>query len=1115
MTDDATRAQQQAATPDLSVWLAANAGSGKTKVLTDRVARLLLGGTQPQRILCLTYTKAAASEMQNRLFRRLGDWAMKDEAALRAALADLGPDHPVDDEMLARARRLFARAIETPGGLKIQTIHSFCAGLLRRFPVEAGVSPDFTELDDRSAAHLRREIIEELAAGPDLAPVDALASLTQADDPGEILGEICRNSDGFAGQPPDPSGGRTEQDVLAGAYVGGEEDLIGALVPLLMASGSNDRKAGAKLAAFRADAGGLKLLEDLLLYKSGARAFCPKDDFPTKGLSTGKAAPLMPALEALKARVAATRDLRLSVQAADRNRALYRFARSFLPLYQARKQAAGYLDFDDLIRRAAALLADPAVAAWVLFRLDGGIDHILVDEAQDTSPGQWQVIKALSEEFTAGQGARAEARRIFVVGDKKQSIYSFQGADLATFDATLAELKARHRGAAVPFGELELQYSFRSSTAILNLVDLTFDERVQRGLGGPTKHHAFWPDMPGRVDLWPLITKTEKPEDEAWENPVDLATDSHHTVILARAIAAEIRLMIDQGTRISPRGVARPVHEGDILILLRRRSGLFHQIIRACKECGLAVAGADRLELGGELAVRDLTALLSFLATPEDDLSLAAVLRSPLFGWSEGALYRLAAGRPDRTYLWQALRGVDWAGIDTLSVLNDLRDQADFLRPYEILERMLTRHGGRQRLVARLGHEAEDGIDAFLAEALAYERTSVPSLTGFLVWMQSGKVEVKRRPDSDARRIRVMTVHGAKGLEAPIVILPDTGDRRARDQDSILRDRQGVAHWKVAKAEMPAGLADLRSDREARERDESARLLYVAMTRAEQWLIVAAAGEAGAGDKSWYGLIRDGLAAMGAEAHVPQTLGWDYGPGLRFDHLTWPEPAGRQDTATGAASAEPPPAWLAEPALRPDPAPAPLSPSALGGAKALPGEAGQDEAAALRRGTLLHLLLQHLPGRPDADWPTLAAGLLRGAGCDDPAETDTLFAEAHRVLTDPALAHIFGPEALAEVELSARVEALGGQIVGGVIDRLIVAPDRVLAVDFKSNALVPDRPEKVPEGILRQLGAYAAMLEAAYPGRAVEVAVVWTRTASLMPLPINIVRAAMQKPTVP
>lgn len=1109
IVNDATAAQNRAADPNFSTWLSANAGSGKTRVLTDRVARLLLAGCQPQKILCLTYTKAAAGEMQNRLFKRLGEWAMQEESVLRDELAKLGIEGTISDATLAESRRLFARAIETPGGLKIQTIHSFCAGLLRRFPLEAEVSPNFTELDDRAAILMRQDIVDRLAAGEDVGAVDALARLTSSDRMDQVLAEFSRNSDDFSrdvsradllirlGAPPDLTAAR----LVAEVYLGGEQELFAALIPILLDSGTRDNELADSLQQ-ALDAGpslpALEHLEFRMLFKSGEKAFQAKiGTSPTQATAKGPARPYMPRLEALMKRVEVARPLRLALISAEKTFAAHRFARAFLPRYQAQKAAGGFLDFDDLISRAARLLSRRAVADWVLFRLDGGIDHVLVDEAQDTSPGQWQVIEALTAEFTAGEGARQQGRTIFVVGDAKQSIYSFQGANLDTFQSTGESLRARHVAAGRPMQHLELQHSFRSSDAILRVVDNTFVNRGA-GLGGRPSHIPFFGELPGRVDLWPVIESVTSPKDDDWEEAVDQLQPTHHTLELADKIACEIRGMIDRGTQIPGRSGPRRLQEGDVLILLRRRSTLFHAIIRTCKAYGLAVAGADRLKLTDELAVKDILALLSFLATPEDDLSLAAALRSPLFGWSEGALFDLAHKRPARSYLWAALRDQADAHQWTMEILNDLRNQADFLRPYELIERLLTRHGGRARLIARLGREAEDGIDALLSSALTYERTGVPSLTGFLTWVVQGEEEVKRRLDSGQNAIRVMTIHGAKGLEAPLVILPDTHKPSSKDRGSLIRPDGEVPFWKPTADQSPPLLHAAGQQRAEKEREEQLRLLYVAMTRAENWLIVAAAGNVGKEpDDSWYNMVFAAMAHAGAA-------------GGRHEHGIWPPDLGARDHASNGIVPDLP-QWLNKPAaLLPKPD-IQLSPSALGGAKALASETGLPEAEAKRQGTILHLLLEHLPRHDQSQWRALAQSLVG----PDWADTEPLFAQACAVLKAPALAHIFAPDALVEVALSAPLPELGGRLVQGTIDRLLIGPDRILAIDFKSNAVVPATPAEVPDGILRQMGAYGAMLAVLYPDRRIETAIVWTKTAQLMPLPLNIVRDALLATTLP
>ena len=885
--------------------------------------------------------------------------------------------------------------------------------------------------------------------------------------------------------------------MLAEVFLGSEGDLLGQLIPSLEAGKPTDIAAATRLRLIEPGLAGLGVLEDLFLFGEKAKApFAAKiDTFPTKDLRDSLG-PLLDPLQSLMLRVEAARPRRLALMAAERTLALHRFAALFLPEYDKRKAMRGWLDFDDLIGKARALLTDPSVAQWVLFRLDGGIDHILVDEAQDTSPEQWRVIELLAQEFTAGRGASDIARTIFVVGDKKQSIYSFQGADLEAFDAMKLQFGTRLAEVKTHLADLTLDYSFRSSPAILTVVDLTFDARRGCDLGGGVKHIAFKSDMPGRVDLWPALPAGKDPEPENWFDPTDLMSDEHPVSLLAGRIASEISGMIARGDQIPVDGGFRPVRAGDVLILVQRRSALFAEIIRACKAAGLPIAGADRLKLGAELAVRDLAALLSFLATPEDDLSLAAALRSPLFGWTEAQLYDLAQGRSG--FLWSALRDRQADHPHTLAILHDLRDQADFLRPFDLIERALTRHDGRRRLLARLGDEAEDGIDALLTQALAFERSEVPSLTGFLGWLQSDDVDVKRQMDSAGDRIRVMTVHGAKGLEAPIVFLPETQDRKPKPGPELLPLPEGAVVWRTPTEESPAQLATAMAARREKAAAESLRLLYVAMTRAQSWLIVAGAGDTK--DRAcWHNIVRAGMEAAGAVTLPHGTL--------RYSHGIWPEPV--LVPPVPAAGQGIIPDWALRPAPAADRPLPPLSPSDLGGAKVMPGEADPAlEALAKQRGTDLHLLLEHLPGFPEADWPAVAGALVAG----DPGYLAQVLSEAAAVLADPALSALFAPDALAEVTITGQ---LGSQRALGTIDRLLVGPDRVLAVDYKSNRLVPQSPEAVPEGILRQMGAYAALLAQIYPDREVEVAILWTATARLMPLPRALVMAALQRAGFP
>lgn len=1118
--DDATLAQNRAADPATSTWLGANAGSGKTRVLTDRVARLLLDGVPPERILCLTYTKAAAMEMQNRLFSRLGAWAMKDDADLRGTLTSIGVEvGRLDSDLLDRARTLFARAIEAPGGLKIQTIHSFCASVLRRFPLEARVSPAFTEIDERVQARLLVDLLDELAetedgraaldfVAPHLSGDDGVISLARAVagraealTPAADWPAICD----FAGIDP----GLTEADVIAQVLVGGEGEIAAAVLPHLEAGSRSTGTAHRVLSSVNWDAPSLAdiaALEGAFVFGPDTKApYTPKiDKIGNAGTRTAIGDAMVP-LNALMERLADARPLRTGLLSAQRTHALHQFAARFLPAYARAKELRGWLDFDDLIDKTRALLRDSKVAQWVLFRLDGGIDHILVDEAQDTAPRQWDIVQRLAEDFAAGEGARTDVQRtIFVVGDKKQSIYSFQGADPSEFDRMREYFAGRLAEIEAPFQDAALIHSFRSAAPILALVDRVAEGLGAPGLGDTIEHKAFFDAKSGRVDLWPVIEQMKGGEKPAWDDPQDLVSEDHHSSVLAQTLAARIGDMIEHPPMIEVEGKQRSVTAGDILILVRSRSPLFHKIIAELKGADLPVAGVDRSQLTSPLAVKDLMALCRFLATPEDDLSLACVLRSPLCGFSEAKLYDLANGRPG--YLWSALR--DRAGdfADTFAILKDLRDQAEFLKPYDLLERALIRHDGRRRLIARLGPEAEDAVDAMLAQALAYEATDVPSLTGFVGWLDSGDVQVKRDLSQAAGEIRVMTVHGAKGLEAPIVILPDCAQHSSRGSTvSLLQPSGAPLVWAPAKGDETDAILEAATAKKLREAEEANRLLYVALTRAETWLIVAASGQLGkADDASWYKIVADAMTEMGAEALTVDGL---QETGLRLQTGDWPKGEKPADTGTNRVVL---PAYATTHAVTPQKDKQARNPSDLGGAKALPG-VSDDTATAMRRGNITHLLLEHLPRLPKAAWPAAAPGIasLQASDVSD-KDLAPMLEEAIAVLTAPDLSHLFTDASLAEVEITGHSATLNAPVVG-IIDRLIVTPSKVTAVDFKTNATVPVSAEGTPEGLLRQIGAYSEMLQAIYPDREISTAILWSRTATLMDLPHDLVSAALKR----
>jgi ATP-dependent helicase/nuclease subunit A len=1108
--DPATLAQIRAANPTKNTWVSANAGSGKTRVLTDRVARLLLHDTDPQRILCLTYTKAAAAEMQNRLFKRLGEWAMAPNETLRHDLTKLGEDPAfLTEQKLAQARTLFAAALETPGGLKIQTIHAFCDALLRRFPLEAGVAPQFNVLEDRQATQLRAEIVEQMASRGDVGAVDALAKYFTRMDTDDLTREIVQKRAGFL-TPPDLSDFNVKEGVtiaqLHSEIIEPFGAIIAQFVKLMAAGSANDVKAAQKLQPVLNGSTpnqDMRALESVFLTGKTAKAgpFSAKSN-----IATAKTIPKTDPLYELQLQIASAietrRAARLAINAFDRTSALHTFATAFLAAYDKRKAFSALLDYDDLIHLSAQLLTQGAMAQWVLYRLDGGLDHILVDEAQDTSPAQWAVIDCLAREFTYGASANDRPRSLFVVGDEKQSIYSFQGADPVVFGQKKTEFGTLLGHIEQSLADRELLHSFRSASPILNLVDTVFSGAAGTGMNS-AKHIAFHGNKPGRVDLWPFIEKEPTPEKEVWYRPVDLPAPNDPKRKLATRIAKNIHALLESGQEIEVEGITRPVAAGDILILVQGRSDLFHAILKELKSLNLPVAGADRLNVGEELAVRDILSLLQFATMADDDLSLAEAMRSPLLGFSEAELFNVAHGR--KGTLWQSLR--DRTEFNTaLCIINDMRKQVDYLRPYELIERLLIKHKGRENLLARLGLEIEDGIDELLSQAMQYESLETPTLTGFLHWFVSGKVEIKRDM-GDVNQIRIMTVHGAKGLEAPIVILPDTS-RRPRPNSDQVTITNDLAIWRATGGEGSTQQNEAEALAKTNDEAERMRLLYVALTRAESWLIICGAGEKPS-DTSWYSLASDAMGVCGAtEANFDKI-----GAGMTLQNDAW---AGLRQVAVSPETntIEPStPDWLKTMAPKIARPLQPIAPSKLAGSKALPNDDALPEEDAKRRGRHLHKLLEYMPNQPTDTWVQYGQSLLNGeTDAPDQNQTTELIEEAIALLANPDLHHIFfDPNSMAEVGITAPLEPLGRDMMG-YIDRLIISDSTVLVVDFKSNVGIPATVQQTPKGILAQQGAYLLALQQIYPDHVIDIAVLWTRTGEIMSIPHNIAIDALNVP---
>ncbi len=1127
-------AQRRAADPGFSAWVAASAGTGKTKVLVDRILRLLLTGVRPQRLLCLTFTKAAAKQMALRLTEVLRDWTTLPDAAVETALRELLGVLP-DDQQKQRARRLFAEVLDTPGGLRIDTIHAFCQSLLRRFPLEARLPPNFQVLDERTAGELlddcRNAVLAASRAEPDGELARALTAIierTTEDGFSEILSVMMAERARLRRLLIGPRGTRslkraidrlyrrlqldpaeTESSILNKACADASLELkeLRRAATALLNGSTTDQKRGTLLDLWLASPEGR--VAGFLDY---TRAYFTKDGERAKRLVTKDTLLAAPGIDGiLVAEMVRLEDVIRRCNAArnaEGTAVLLRFASALEETYAAAKVDRAVLDYDDLILETRNLLKRPGIAPWVLYKLDGGIDHILIDEAQDTNPEQWEVIEALAGEFFSGEGARALGRTVFAVGDTKQSIYSFQRADPRAFVQLRGDLSARAATVDQRWTNEELIESFRSTEAVLGAVDAVFAQpHAADGValdGAAIRHRTARGGEGGLVELWPTVKPRERPTLDAWALPVERHEEDSPPARLAQAIAATIAGWIKAKEPLESKG--RPIRAQDIMILVRRRNALVDLIVRELKKADVEVAGVDRMVLADQLAVMDVIALGRFLLLPDDDLTLATVLKGPLFGFSEERLFELAYGRGDRR-LWSELQRRTSENADFARAQGELATllgEVDYTRPYDLFARVLGPRGGRRRLVARLGVEANDPLDEFLAAALAFERQHTPSLETFLHWIEIGREEIKRDLEAEARNeVRVMTVHGAKGLQAPIVILPDTLQVPRQGARLLWLGGAGadpdIPLWspKVGRDD-PAAKSAREAFRLAQEA-EYRRLLYVAMTRAEDRLYVCGyEARTRAPETCWYNLIVGGLG-QAADVERIAVPGFD-GEGLRLrSRQRQPVEEERLALAGSGDTALPP--WWNQPAPdEPDP-PRPLVPSRPEGEEPPvrgPFD-GDDSARRYQRGRIIHRLLQTLPDLPAAQRDSAAARFLaRPVHRLDEKSQDQIRREVLAVLSHPDWAPLFGEGSVAEAPVVGRV---GSRILSGQIDRLRVTRDQVLIVDYKTNRPPPLKAGETPPIYLRQMAAYRAALSALYPGHSVRCALLWTDGPRLMELP--------------
>ena len=1171
--------QRKASDPDASVWLTANAGTGKTKVLTDRVLRLMLQGNAPEDILCVTFTTAAAALMQKRIRKELSVWATCNDAELEQRLKKLTGKKP-DAKLKDRAGRLFARFLEAPEGIKIQTIHSLSQAIIQKFPIEAGVPPSFKVMDDEDAQNLLRDAQADILKAVEKDPTSDLATAVQAITPEvaedafiSLVREIVGNRKKFRRIISEHGGlnktidavhtyldiepGTTENDLrLMTGDDQGNNDVNAPDIQALKAA-AKSLQSGSETDRRKADILNVWLdstpAERLLMFEEYSALFLTADGNKRKTLATKKCEDVIGFLEDEADRLMWIREEIRTANVARGTTALLTLGHAILESYETRKKALNYLDYDDLITKASNLMTDEQRARWVLEKVSGDMSHILVDEAQDTSPNQWQIVAGLMSALMQKKD-KGKNKTIFVVGDEKQSIFSFQGADPQEFMRRKKFFEKLVKDNGGTWRNVDMDITFRSAPAILKAVDAVFkQEDAGDGLRAEhekaLKHVSFRQGQAGVVEINPpMIGRAKSSEIEPWSLPDTMEDIQETSLEMAEEIAERIKDWLDNNEQLPSRD--RAMNPGDIMILVRRRSIFVNYLVRALKKREVPVAGVDRMMLSEQLAVQDMIALGEVMLDPSDDFKLSVVLRSPLIGFTEKQLENILLGREGT--LWENLEKKSKGNAKAnepykkaFEYLNRLKENLDTQNLYSFYSNVLFRgcpaseQSGMTAIFKRLGNEAEDPMVEFLNALERFKRDNPPSLQSFIRWLDAGEAEIKREMNLEASepKVSIMTVHGAKGLEAPVVILADTmgipaDNMAARPRLLWPQGDRKVPLWVASTAQESEVFRAEKAAIEKTRDNEYKRLLYVAMTRAADRLhVYGYQNRKEIRDLSWFSMIQKGLMTNAendldieevADRNDPEET--QHKITLREEQTVKPQKDGvqvkqkiKKTTLPDWARSAPNPEAAKLPVFKPSQALNKDNANAVndnvqknwGSPLAKQGKAFDK----FMRGNVTHNLLEFLPRvNPEQRALTAKKFLAQSAFNFSAKQQNDIWDQARAVLENKDYQFMFGKNSKAEVTVNGIVNINGvDHQLNGQIDRLVVTDKDVWIVDYKSNGTIPDSIDKVPEIYTAQMAAYAHVLQKVYPGKNIRCALLWTRTPKLQELPQSVLDKAAEK----
>ncbi|MBR6663295.1 MAG: double-strand break repair helicase AddA, partial [Alphaproteobacteria bacterium] len=1037
-----------------------------------------------------------------RIANRLSKWAVSPDADLISDLQKLLGQTEIDQKTLSQSRRLFAILLDTPGGMKIQTIHSFCQEILKRFPLEAKISPYFEVMDDRTAKealeNIKSDLLQKIETDPNCQTAKSLAfittkiseftfpklmnSLTQnrnkiirvLDQYPSVQDLICKIADKLQ-----ISCDCKSEDVINKFWNNTPKTKILEFANALKQGGKSDiEKAQAISSALKNN--------DYNLYR---KVFLTDKNEPRKTVATQKVIASFPLALALAQqeveRILFTDNMICSIQLLESTSAVLHVAQDLLNNYNKFKQTHSKVDYEDLIVQTRNLLEDPNVAQWVLYKLDGGIDHVLIDEAQDTAPDQWAIVKAITNEFFYGSGAKSDNNTIFVVGDRKQSIYSFQGADPQEFEKSRLYFASKSTK-ETPFKQINLDVSFRSSSAILDTVNQVFSS-LDASKGVATEEHQVC-HIPsrigeaGKIEIWPLIETQKNDNPSIWYPPVEKLIAESTSARLAKMIAENIYKMVSSQELLVSQN--RPLKYQDFMILVQRRNSFVEELVRECKQIGVNIAGADKIKLLEQIAIQDLVSLGKFVLLPEDDLSLAEILKSPLFNLTDMDLQNICCNRGSQS-LWQSMKK-NSAYNDVSQILQSLLNLSN-LRPFEFYAYVLSTLSGRKKFISRLGHEVEDGLDEFINLTISFERDHIPSLQTFIDWIEQDDVEIKRELEQNqADAVRIMTVHGSKGLQAPIVILPDTARVKSIRNEAELLINDDMLFYPFSSDEYENNCKKIKSKQKELALEEYHRLLYVALTRAEERLYICGYQKGGLNSDSWYELCKSSLGNICEKQQ---------------DKLIYETPQEAplppKETHKDTFQKDIDFSWINNPLPKEMPLAKPLRASKIDDDnEQISSPLDINHPEYFRRGIIIHKLLQILPDTDKSKHYELAKKFVshHGSTLSEYAQNQ-ITSEVVSLLSDSRFSIFFGPDSKPEVPIMGEVE---GQIISGQIDRLVITPQEVKILDYKTNRPAASNLKDVPLAYIKQLRAYRSLIQKIYPQKEVKTYILWTNTASIM-----------------